>query len=104
MWFIKQNRLSEFQAKLETLMPDPYVRPLVCEGSPLDCCVFVVGHNPATPFAEKFWSHRDDEKGFLREKFLEDFREIRNQPGKLKGARARLEIIASNFKREIGRI
>jgi hypothetical protein len=89
--------LSKFESDLKKRMPTEYLRPFVCDGSPLACQVFVVGHNPATNFAKPFWDHWDSKSGFLRADFLRDFRLERNQPKKLKGARARLEKIVDLF-------
>lgn len=32
------------------------LRPFVCDGSPLDCSVFIVGYNPATLSDRDFWT------------------------------------------------
>jgi hypothetical protein len=96
--------LDKFFSKLTVKMqPNLNWRPLVCDGSPLTCRVFVVGYNPATSFTTPFANHWSSDWGFIREKFLEDFRHQRNQHDKLRGTRARLEIIADQFKNNFGR-
>jgi hypothetical protein len=41
--------LKEFDRQLRGLLGDEQgLRPFVCQGSPLECQVFIVGLNPAT--------------------------------------------------------
>ena len=48
--------LDEFEQKLRKLVSRPTdLRPFICEGSPLDCKVFIVGFNPATPMSSDWW-------------------------------------------------
>ena len=61
--------LGEFREQLSALMVDRTERPFVCDGSPLQAQVFVVGLNPATTLREDFWSFWDDSAGFDRGKF-----------------------------------
>ena len=91
--------LMTFAEQLERHMPkpDPGVRPFVCDGSPLDCPVFVVGSNPATqmPFRQ-YW--KPDEGGFQKRKFMNDYL----QKGRTKLhptiTRARLALIGENVR------
>ena len=47
--------LDEFERQLADLLGRPSrARPFVCEGSPLDCEIFIVGFNPATEMGD-FW-------------------------------------------------
>ena len=48
--------LEEFERDLAALIGRPTnLRPFVCEGSPLDCEIFLVGFNPATTMEADFW-------------------------------------------------
>lgn len=48
--------LDEFERKLVGLIEQPTnLRPFVCDGSPLDCQIFLVGFNPATQMEADFW-------------------------------------------------
>lgn len=48
--------LTNFEQQLVDLICRPTdMRPFVCDGSPLDCQVFLVGHNPATDMSADFW-------------------------------------------------
>lgn len=49
--------LDEFEAQLAKLIGRPTdLRPFVCDGSPLDCKIFLVGFNPATELEADFWT------------------------------------------------
>jgi len=48
--------LDEFELQLSDLIGRPTdLRPFVCEGSPLNCEIFLVGFNPATTMNADFW-------------------------------------------------
>lgn len=48
--------IGKFEADLRDLMGSPFHdRPFVCDGSPLDCQVFIVGINAASSMTEDFW-------------------------------------------------
>lgn len=48
--------LDEFERRLVDLIGRPTnLRPFVCDGSPLDCEIFLVGFNPATQMEADFW-------------------------------------------------
>lgn len=58
-------RVSEFEESLAALVGRPTVlRPFVCDGSPLECDIFLVGFNPATTMAGDFWDHWETGIGF----------------------------------------
>jgi len=65
--------LKEFRENLakllESLESEDY-RPFVCQGSPFDCEIFIVGSNPATMDKFPFWEFWDDKKGFNRDEWL----------------------------------
>lgn len=49
--------LEEFEATLVSLIGKPScLRPFVCDGSPLDCDILLVGFNPRTSLPADYWS------------------------------------------------
>ncbi len=92
--------LSEFSRDLESLIGKPTdLRPFVCEGSPLECEVFLVGFNPASPMSVDFWDFWKDSYGFNKCAWFEKYKyERRNRP--LKRGRTRRNEV-SNTRRTI---
>jgi len=88
--------LTEFRHRLSGLMLDKVERPFVCDGSPLQTQMFVVGLNPATALRKNFWCFWDDSRGFDREKFDREYREVRAMKT---GNRPRIEAISRAFPR-----
>jgi hypothetical protein len=93
---------QEFESKLKGLMGDRNLRPFVCEGSPLDCQIFIVGYNPATEMSQSFWSFWSSETGFNKQAWFEAYKKERAlkplTPGKtrrnsLSNTRQRIEWI-----------
>jgi hypothetical protein len=75
--------LDGFEAALAARIGRPaYVRPFVCEGSPLECRAFVVGSNPATALSLDYWSFWESGYGFRRETWAEASRAQRCAAGK----------------------
>ena len=79
--------LQQFQSDLEKLIGNPTdLRPFVCEGSPLECKIFIVGFNPATALKRSFWSFWQPEYGFQKTEWLEVYKQERRDkplpPGK----------------------
>jgi hypothetical protein len=74
------NELSAFKLELERLIGKKasHLRPFVCEGSPLDCGVFIVGFNPATKMAGDFWDHWRPGYGFDKAAWLAAYKEQRS--------------------------
>lgn len=70
------------------------LRPFVCEGSPLDCPVFIVGYNPATRMDGDWWRHWDDRHGFRKADWLQAYRAQRARPSK---TRARIDAIVAEL-------
>lgn len=57
--------LNAFERDLASLVGRPTdLRPFVCDGSPLDCAVFLVGLNPATSLDADFWEFWQTDRGF----------------------------------------
>lgn len=72
--------LTKFREQLQGLMHSPYLRPFVCEGSPLDCNVFIVGINATTKL--DFWHFWTDEYGFHKEEWLKAYQDERVEKGR----------------------
>jgi len=81
------RNLEAFQQELAVLIGTPTeLRPFVCDGSPLECEVFIVGFNPATSMLVDFWQFWCPSKGFDKESWLEAYKKDRQvrplKPGK----------------------
>jgi hypothetical protein len=75
--------LDRFEDALRAHIGRPaYVRPFVCEGSPLECRAFIVGSNPATALSLDYWSFWESGYGFHREAWAEESRRQRREAGK----------------------
>lgn len=69
---------------------DEKMRPFVCEGSPLDCQIFIVGFNPATEVEFwRFWSARN---GFDKQEWLKEYCRQRAANGKYRPSNTRRAI------------
>jgi hypothetical protein len=88
--------LTTFRERLQDLMTDPKSRPFVCDGSPLECSVFVVGFNPATEMDQPFWTYWSDSSGFDKSAFIRDYL-VKRGLHEPKGVRARIERIVSQL-------
>lgn len=66
--------LDEFAAGLRDLIgqPTPH-RPFVCQGSPLDCRIALVGFNPATAMEADFWSFWREGVGYDRDAWFQQY-------------------------------
>lgn len=92
--------LAEFETQLAELIGRPSdQRPFVCEGSPLDCSVFIVGFNPATTMDADFWSFWRSGSGFDKKAWLEEYKRDRAQRP-LKPGKTRRNLV-SNTRRVI---
>jgi hypothetical protein len=49
----------------------------VCEGSPLECKIFIVGFNPATELKLFFWHFWQPDYGFQKKEWLEVYKQER---------------------------
>jgi hypothetical protein len=76
------TQLDDFQPRLEGAIGKPATtRPFVCEGSPLDCRVFIVGFNPATEMAADFWEFWTPGYGFDKAAWFDAYKAERlNKP------------------------
>lgn len=87
------TNLTQIRTRLQALMDDERLRPFVCDGSPLDCRVFIVGANPATTLKHGFWHYWSDQGGFNKGAFTQDYLALRRS----RGARPRIQAIVSQF-------
>lgn len=79
--------LDTFEVDLKAVVGYPTaLRPFICDGSPLDCRIFFVGLNPATPMKAGFWDFWIPGVGFDRATWFETYKEERvarrPRPGK----------------------
>jgi hypothetical protein len=74
------TELSEFQRDLRSLIGKPsHLRPFVCDGSPLECGVFIVGFNPATGMPGDFWRYWDPKSGFRKQAWFAAYQKHRER-------------------------
>ena len=76
-------------------------RPFVCEGSPYECQIFLVGINPAfSGFKGSFWQFWDNDSGFNLTAWLNSFKLLRRAEGKseLTRTRAMIEHLRKELK------
>ena len=66
----------------DLLARDPSARPFVCDGSPLECVVFIVGTNPATKMERSFKAFWDPDGGFNKSAWLDEYERLREEEGK----------------------
>ena len=85
----------------------PKPRPLICEGNPLDCEIFIVGINAATEMQNGFWTFWSEKYGFKKTEWIESYiLERKLQPlkpnktrrNKLSNTRQRIEWIIESIK------
>lgn len=63
--------LATFGRYLVELIGQPTTqRPFVCAGSPLECNVFIVGFNPASPMEGDWWADWSTLHGFDKETWM----------------------------------
>lgn len=76
--------LADFEEGLAPKIGKPALglRPFVCEGSPLDCTVFIVGLNPATPRSTDFWDFWNTGYGFNKKKWFGAYSKVRQDKHK----------------------
>ena len=70
--------LNQFENGLAEVIGRPSnLRPFVCEGSPLDCDVFIVGYNPATAMEGDWWRYWKAGYGFQKDRWYTDYLKAR---------------------------
>ena len=93
------DSLNEFADDLRKMAkPGEQLRPFVCDGSPLDCSVFIVGSNRAARLASEFWTYWDDSRGVDKARFLSEYGDYRRSRGKPEIAHSRnaLEVLVKS--------
>ena len=100
--------LSDFENDLrERLKKYEKPRPLICEGNPLECEIFIVGINAATEMNSDFWSFWSKDNGFKKAEWLESYilerklkplKPNKTRRNKLSSTRQRIEWIIESIK------
>lgn len=91
--------MNDFESGLrEILINHDKARPLICEGNPLVCEVFIVGINAATEMENDFWSFWSTDKGFNKEEWL-NFYTIERESAPLKLGKTRRNKLSSTRQR-----
>ncbi|WP_051254381.1 hypothetical protein [Arenibacter latericius] len=101
-------KLIEFENNLrEKLKNYDKPRPLICEGNPLECRIFIVGINAATEMNNDFWSFWSTENGFNKAEWFESYilerklkplKPNKTRRNKLSNTRQRIEWIIESTK------
>jgi hypothetical protein len=74
---MSKSDIIEFDKQLRDVWRSPNGWPFVCNGSPFDCQLFLVGINPAT--CTPFWPFWSLEQGFDKAAWLDEYRARRSQ-------------------------
>lgn len=101
-------KIEEFENALrEKLKKYEKPRPLICEGNPLECEIFIVGINSATEMHKDFWNFWSKENGFNKSEWLESYilerklkplKPNKTRRNKLSSTRQRIEWIVESIK------
>ena len=74
--------MSQFSQTLMKAIPRPcHGRPFVCDGSPDQCTVVVIGESPATELNVDWWEFWDESRGFLFDEWTAVYRQSRKRRG-----------------------
>lgn len=85
--------MSQFSQALMSAIPQPcHGRPFVCEGSPDQCTVVVIGENPATELNVDWWEYWDESRGFLFDKWTAEYQQSRIRSGQAAVSPTRLRL------------
>lgn len=90
--------IRAFEEELEALVGRPTdLRPFVCDGSPLECTVFIVGFNATTNL--DFWEFWERSVGYSKARWEKAYRQERASRGKrqLSNTRTMLSWILENL-------
>ena len=85
------EKLGEFRSELGKLLPSSISRPFLCDGSPLECSIFIVGTNSAREVNKPFWSFWSDSHGFNKADYVRELEQLRRG---LTVTRKNIEIVA----------
>lgn len=87
--------LRNFTGDLAAVIGKPTrLRPFVCEGSPLECDVFIVGYNPATSMEGDWWQYWKEGYGFQKGAWFNDYQ---SQRGGISKTRGKIEDIVATL-------
>jgi hypothetical protein len=88
--------IDQFQSGLvEVIGQQSNLRPFICEGSPLDCEVFIVGYNPATAMNIDWWQYWEEGYGYRRGQWRQEY--LLQREGRMSKTRKRIEAIVSDL-------
>lgn len=73
----RAQHLADFEAALRQEIGGRMIRPFVCDGSPLDCQVAIIGFNPATQEDDSIWRFWKAGYGFEKALWLEHYKSAR---------------------------
>jgi hypothetical protein len=91
------NKLSMFEHELEALIGRPTrLRPFVCDGSPFECKVFIVGFNAATEIPVSFWKHWHPGFGFCKQAWFADY--LKHRDGRVSNTRRVIDLAVAAVK------
>ena len=86
------TELTQFSNDLAAVVGQPTaLRPFVCDGSPLDCDVFIVGYNPATKMDGDWWRFWKPNYGYQKDEWFKEY--CAQRGGKVSKTRAKIENI-----------
>jgi hypothetical protein len=92
--------LESFERKLRALIGGPTdLRPFVCDGSPLDCTIFLVGINPATSLEMDFWDFWESNRGYDKKRWSQEL--LAKKAAKLLAAGKKFRPAFSNTRQRI---
>lgn len=87
--------LDEFEKQLAAVIGQPTdLRPFVCEGSPLECEIFIVGYNPATKMDGDWWRFWKQGYGYKKSVWFDEYI---SQRGDVSKTRSKIQEIVSSL-------
>lgn len=88
--------LDQFEVGLANVIGrQSSLRPFVCEGSPLDCEVFIVGYNPATTMEGDWWRFWIPGYGYQKRMWSKEY--LNQRDGKMSKTRKRIEAVVAEL-------
>lgn len=99
----RTRELQQFEHDLRAVIGEGVgLRPFVCEGSPLECEIFIVGLNAATELSGSFWDFWQPDVGFNRVAWFENYKAERESKLLAEGKTRR--VVVSPTRRAIEEI
>lgn len=93
--------LAKFNKEMQSLMIElnvPNLRPFVCDGSPFECEVFIVGLNPATEMSIDPWKYWSDDYGFQKCRWFREYAETYHEHQR-KAGKKRITLMSPSRER-----